>query len=376
MASLTPQPMSPRPTYEEVLRLRAASAKQSAEKMAAAPAAAAPANAPQPPPQPPHPPPPAAASAPAPSPPAVAPAPVAAPAKPVAEPAFTDAEVEVLRTPLAPSEWCGSELHERALAYMRSRRDAAVLADPSLAPTVEMASDLRLWRLEAERGIVVLQPALERARIHYCIRPHQFTVLSSRRTRAVLHTLCTCPPSLPRGLVHPPRRLWRFLVATAFKGGDAASMYVEALRWRKRNGTDATRADLRAANPSFFTARATSLEAPLLTEQDAAVFAARPRTFFTKSAGGGGELLLDRAGNLLFIEVPASADAAAVCALGADAFLAAELRTQELLQLVLDERNLLGTFSEPSRNLLGAASAGPRRDGLFSEPSRNLLGTF
>jgi len=266
--------MSPRPTYEEVLRLRAASAKQSAEKMAAAPAAAAPANAPQPPPQPPHPPPPAAASAPAPSPPAVAPAPVAAPAKPVAEPAFTDAEVEVLRTPLAPSEWCGSELHERALAYMRSRRDAAVLADPSLAPTVEMASDLRLWR---------------------------------------------------------------FLVATAFKGGDAASMYVEALRWRKRNGTDATRADLRAANPSFFTARATSLEMPLLNEQDAAVFAARPRTFFTKSAGGGGELLLDRAGNLLFIEVPASADAAAVCALGADAFLAAELRTQELLQLVLDE---------------------------------------
>ena len=46
MASLTPQPMSPRPTYEEVLRLRAASAKQSAEKMAAAPAAAAPANGP------------------------------------------------------------------------------------------------------------------------------------------------------------------------------------------------------------------------------------------------------------------------------------------------------------------------------------------
>uniref|UniRef100_A0A7S3WBN2 CRAL/TRIO N-terminal domain-containing protein n=1 Tax=Emiliania huxleyi TaxID=2903 RepID=A0A7S3WBN2_EMIHU len=277
--------------------------------MAAAPAAAAPANAPQPPPQPPHPPPPAAASAPAPSPPAVAPAPVAAPAKPVAEPAFTDAEVEVLRTPLAPSEWCGSELHERALAYMRSRRDAAVLADPSLAPTVEMASDLRLWR---------------------------------------------------------------FLVATAFKGGDAASMYVEALRWRKRNGTDATRKDLRAANPSFFTAGATSLETPLLTEQDAAVFAARPRTFFTKSAGGGGELLLDRAGNLLFIEVPASADAAAVCALGADAFLASELRTQELLQLVLDERNLPGSFSEPSRNLLGAASAGPRR----AEPSRILLGTF
>jgi len=130
-------------------------------------------------------------------------------------------------------------------------------------------------------------------------------------------------------LAQPPRRLWRFLVATAFKGGDAASMYVEALRWRKRNGTDATRADLRAANPSFFTARATSLETPLLTEQDAAVFAARPRTFFTKSAGGGGELLLDRGGNLLFIEVPASADAAAVCALGADAFLASELRTQE-----------------------------------------------
>merc|ERR1719446_882657 len=257
MATLIPQPMSPRPTYEEVLRLRAASAKQNAEKMAAAPVAAvpapaaAPANAPQPPPQPPPPPPPpAAASAPAPSPPAVAPAPVAAPTKPVAEPAFTDAEVEVLRTPLAPSEWCGSELHERALAYMRSRRDAAVLADPSLAPTAEMASDLRLWR---------------------------------------------------------------FLVATAFKGGDAASMYVEALRWRKRNGTDATRKCLRDANPSFFTAGATSLETPLLNEQDAAVFAARPRTFFAKSAGGGGELLLDRAGNLLFIEVPASADAAAVC---------------------------------------------------------------
>ncbi|EOD32738.1 hypothetical protein EMIHUDRAFT_364345 [Emiliania huxleyi CCMP1516] len=196
MASLTPQPMSPRPTYEEVLRLRAASAKQSAEKMAAAPAAAAPANAPQPPPQPPHPPPPAAASAPAPSPPAVAPAPVAAPAKPVAEPAFTDAEVEVLRTPLAPSEWCGSELHERALAYMRSRRDAAVLADPSLAPTVEMASDLRLWRLEAERGIVVLQPALERARIH-CIRPFHCALLPAY-SRGAPHTLHM--PALP-----PPR---------------------------------------------------------------------------------------------------------------------------------------------------------------------------
>jgi len=336
--------MSPRPTYDEVLRLRAASAKQNAEKMAAAPAAAvpapaaAPANAPQPPPQPPPPPPPpAAASAPAPSPPAVAPAPVAAPTKPVAEPAFTDAEVEVLRTPLAPSEWCGSELHERALAYMRSRRDAAVLADPSLAPTVEMASDLRLWRLESERGILVLQPALERARIQlYPDRtPVHCTLLPaySRGAPSTLH-MSALPP---RGLAHPPRRLWRFLVATAFKGGDAASMYVEALRWRKRNGTDATRKCLRDANPSFFTAGATSLETPLLNEQDAAVFAARPRTFFTKSAGGGGELLLDRAGNLLFIEVPASADAAAVCALGADAFLAAELRTQELLQLVLDE---------------------------------------
>ena len=146
-------------------------------------------------PQPPTAAPPALASAPAPpglasapAPPGLAstpaPAQTRAAAASVADPKFSNAEVAELGassfTPSAPTP-----LQERALAYMRWRRDDAIDKQGTLyAPSVEMASDVRLWR---------------------------------------------------------------FLVAESFDAAKAAATYVSAVRWRHDNGLDAIRAALVAA---------------------------------------------------------------------------------------------------------------------------------
>ena len=185
------------------------------------------------------------------------------------EPTFTDAEIEALRAPTPVAEW--GAVHERGLAYMRWRRDEAVKAS-GVAPSAEMASDLRLFR---------------------------------------------------------------FLVATSFKAAEAAQMYTDTLAWRKEHGMDAVRDALVAANREFFEGGGSTLAAPHLTDADRAMMEARPRTFY-KAAGDAYAPLVDKAGNLVYIEVPSVVDPAAVCAIKGE-YVKAELRAQELLQLVIDE---------------------------------------
>jgi len=196
----------------------------------------------------------------------------------VEEPKFSESELASLRMPTPFAEW--GALHERGLAYMRFKRDEAVGKAPQLRPSAEMASDLRLWR---------------------------------------------------------------FLVATSFRGADAAKMYVEALQWRIERGMDAVRDALVDANPGFFGGSggggggsSMRLERPHLREVDLLMMEARPRTWYRALESGGVEPLLDKAGNLVYVEVPSAADSAAVCEIKAD-YLEAELRAQELLQLLIDE---------------------------------------
>ena len=198
--------------------------------------------------------------------------PLAAPVGPVAEPFFTNEEVERLKTPVSFADFTAH--HERALAYMRWRRQEAVEKDDRLAPSAEMASDARLFR---------------------------------------------------------------FLMATGFVASEAATMYIDALRWRAERKVDALRDELVAANPGFFGGSTRTLQKPLLGAIDCAMVQSRPRTFFREAADGTAELLLDREGNLVYIEVPAAVDPMGVATIGDPQYTQAELRMQELLQLIIDE---------------------------------------
>ena len=107
--------------------------------------------------------------------------------KELAAPAFTAEEKAILEEPRLLKDF--TAVHERALAYMRWRRDTAVAAEPNLAPSTEAARD---------------------------------------------------------------DHLWRFLVAKQFDALAAGDMYVDMLRWRRNAGLDTVRADLLAANRLFF----------------------------------------------------------------------------------------------------------------------------
>ena len=110
----------------------------------------------------------------------------------------------MLREPVPFAEY--GALHERALEYMRWKRDEATTKEPALAPSDEMASDSRLMR---------------------------------------------------------------FLVAKSFDCAGAAEMYIGALRWRAEAGIDAHRAALLAANAPFFTQGADDLHAHVLRRPNA-----------------------------------------------------------------------------------------------------------
>ena len=116
-------------------------------------------------------------------------------------------------------------------------------------------------------------------------------------------------------------------------------MYVEMLRWRRSSGMKAIRAALLAANPAFFERGGSTLEAIYLSETDRGILEEiYPRTWCRPaSASGGYAPLLDRHGNLLYIEAPAFVSWPEVAAAGAEAYTLAALRSIELLQLVLDE---------------------------------------
>ena len=203
---------------------------------------------------------------------AVVSAPSAASSSSSVVPVFTADEIRLLQDPIPFSQY--GDMHERALRYMRWRRDDAARQEPEIAPTVEMASDARLMR---------------------------------------------------------------FLVAKAFDCPAAAEMYIGALRWRREAGIDELRAGLLAANAPFFTQGSSCLQALGVHARDDALMAVHPRTFTRPAPDGGHELLRDRHGNLLYIECPGLIVAAEVIALGAAEYTAAAHTSQELLQLILDE---------------------------------------
>ena len=197
----------------------------------------------------------------------------AAPAPEVACPSFTADELEVLKVPCAFADFGPS--HERALAYMRWRRDEALAAGGGGAPlSPEFASDIRLVR---------------------------------------------------------------FLAACGWEPKAAAGMYVEALRWRAEQGMDAVREQLVRANAGFFVHGGEALTSLSATAHDAAVHAVQPRTFTRELAGGGHAPLLDRHGNLVQIECPGLVDYAGIAALGTAALARSHLCSVELGVLIIDE---------------------------------------
>ena len=169
-----------------------------------------------------------------------------------------------------------SPLQMRALASMRRCRDAAVAGDSSLVPSPEMGGDVRLWR---------------------------------------------------------------FLVANSFDCAKAGDAYVAALRWRRDAGIDALRAKIIEANPGFFGGGSSHLQSVFLNSaRDEKAMNAHPRTFLRPSGSADSyQLLLDRLGNIVYIETPGLVDPAGVVSLGAEDYTGFVQQNQELLQLVLDE---------------------------------------
>ena len=170
-------------------------------------------------------------------------------------------------------------VHERALVYLRARRDRALTADSSLTPSSEVTRDPRLWR---------------------------------------------------------------FFVACKFDAEAAADMYVAQLEWRRDAGVDAMRADLVAANPDFFTKGSETLQVIHLSDEDRRLLTeVYPRTWSCSAqgagAGGGFAPLLDRQGNLIYIEAPAYVNFSELATAGIEAYTRAATRLMELQQLVLDE---------------------------------------
>ena len=189
----------------------------------------------------------------------------------MAIPSFKAEEMKQLQETVGFASY--GDVHERALEYMRWRRDSAVQASPGLAPTAEMASDTRLMR---------------------------------------------------------------FLVAKGFDCAGAAEMYIDALRWRVEAGIDAHRQAILNANAPFFVEGAPSLQATRLHARDEKLAEAHPH-MFTTPLDGAHALLRDRHGNLIDIECPGLVDSAEVIAIGAAEYTSACHQSQEMVQLVLDE---------------------------------------
>ena len=222
------------------------------------------------------------AAAPSAEPPAAAPlppteeptrAPPAAPLAAVDAPSLSSDEIKVLQETANFAEY--GQVQERVLKYMRWRRDQAVSENPAIAPSAEMASDARLMR---------------------------------------------------------------FLIAKGFDCRGAAEMYIDALRWRREVGIDAYRDAIVAANAPFFTQGAPVLSATCLHPRDHTLAQIQPCTYAKPSIDGlGQELLLDRQGNLIYIDCPGLISPADVIGFGVAEYTAASHTAQEMLMLLLDE---------------------------------------
>ena len=195
-------------------------------------------------------------------------------AGPAPAPKFSSEEVAMLGEAVPFAQYTAA--HERALAYMRWRRDDAVAKEAALAPSPEMASDIRLWR---------------------------------------------------------------FLVAKQFDCEGAAEMYLASLRWRAESGLDKVRARLIAANAGFFAQGGPALDTLMIDPSHAACDAVYPRLWTKPRASPDAphEPMYDRQGNVIYIECPGIVNMPDVVPLGLPAFSAYVHANQELLQLVLDE---------------------------------------
>lgn len=198
----------------------------------------------------------------------------AGPAPRVDVPTFAPDELEAVKAVTTFAEF--GPAHERGLAYMRWRRDDAVAsAHAGRAPSAEFASDTRMLR---------------------------------------------------------------FLIACGWDAEAAGDMYVAALAWRYEHGMDAVRDRVVALNRAFFEQGAEALAEIFVGEHDAAVQAVQPRTFTRPLAGGGGHApLLDKEGNLVYIECPGMVDNAGIAALGTSAWGESYLAGVELGILLIDE---------------------------------------
>lgn len=163
---------------------------------------------------------------------------------------------------------------QRALAWMRKGKDAAVAKDSRLAPSPEMAHDLRLLR---------------------------------------------------------------FLIGHKFDPPKALDEYVAALKKRRELKLDALRDEIVASNGDFFAGRGLNLHRTHFHPKSAASDSLMPRLFvdFRPSAGGAYPLLLHREGHALAVDRAPDFDK--ITQVGAGEWNGAECAFAELQALVLDE---------------------------------------
>lgn len=131
-------------------------------------------------------------------------------------------------------------------------------------------------------------------------------------------------------------RLLRFLVAHGWDAVAAADAYVAALAWRQRSGADGMRDLVVSRNAAFFGAGGAALSEIWVNEADAAVQELQPRTF-TRRTAAGLEPLLDRLGNLVYIECPGLVDNAGIAKLGGAKAQRSFFTNIELGVLLIDE---------------------------------------
>jgi hypothetical protein len=132
-------------------------------------------------------------------------------------------------------------------------------------------------------------------------------------------------------------RLIRFLGANKWDPASASAEYISALALRKEHKLDDLRSKILAANPGFFGGGSTELECIFLHETSRAIDEVNPRTFTDARSDGPYRPLIDRRGNLVVVECPGAVDYAAIAAVGMPAWSLEHCTFNELRVLMLDE---------------------------------------
>jgi hypothetical protein len=132
-------------------------------------------------------------------------------------------------------------------------------------------------------------------------------------------------------------RLIRFLNASKWDSASASTEYVKALHLRKEHRMDELRAKILSVNQCFFVSGGDELECIYLHEKSRAINEITPRTFTAALKGGPHRPLLDRCGNLVVIECPGAIEYSTVAALGMAQWKLEHFTFNEMRVLVLDE---------------------------------------